>query len=208
MYNPIIQEVFEVYREKSVLSKLILPVLMILMLLSLTGCGSKPNDAGSTSAGSAPTNSQNTKTGNSSAAGAITYENYLKIQLDSTYDDVKKILEEGKKTDISPDVVSYNWGGSGKTINIQISKGKVDSKTQTMLGKTTTTLTVDQFNKVTKGMTFDQVVTILGPDYQESSYKKTANTVRRVVTWMRPDSANVTIVLEDNKVLSQYNFLK
>ena len=200
------------FSKKLVSSKLILS---LFLLLSIAGCASKPSNPEISSGGStppAPSTSQNAKpvgTGTEAKAGEVTYENYLKIKLDSTYDDVKSILGEGRKTATnSPDVFSYNWGESGKTINIQINKGKVEAKTQTMLGKTTSSLTEDQFNKVTKGMSFDQVVSILGPDYQESSYKKSANAVRRVVTWMRPDSTNVTIGLEDNKVFDKYNFLK
>ena len=203
------------FSKKSVSSKLILS---LFLLSSIAGCASKPSNpeiSGSTPP--APNTSQNAKPGSPTTVGAgteakvkgVTYENYLMIKLDSTYDDVKSILGEGRKTATnSPDVFSYNWGESGKTINIQINKGKVEAKTQTMLGKTTSSLTVDQFNQVTKGMTFDQVVSILGPDYQESSSKKSANAVRRVVTWMRPDSTNVTVGLEDNKVFDKYNFLK
>lgn len=186
--------------QKSVLSKLILPVLMILFILSLAGCGSK-----SSNTDAAP------KPGISTPAKpeAVTYDNYLKIKLDSTYADVTSILGEGKKKpDDSPDVATYNWGGSGKTINIQTNKGKVEAKTQTMLGKTTPTITIDQFNKITKGMTFDQVASILGPDYQESSLKKSASAIKRVVLWMKPDSTNITVILQDDKVIGMYNFLK
>jgi len=95
-----------------------------------------------------------------------------------------------------------------KTINIQINKGKVVAKTQSIPGKTASTLTVDQFNKLTKGMTFDQAVSILGPDYQESSLKRSANGVRRVVMWMRPDTTNITVALQDDKVTDVFNFLK
>ena len=193
------------FSKKSFFYKLILPSLMFLFILIIGGCGNKPNNTGNSSAESiSPAPSSSTP------AEAVTYENYLKIKLDSTYDDVKSILGEGKKkADNNPDVVSYNWGGSdGQTINVQINKGKVEAKTQAMLGKTTSTLTVDQFNKVTKDMTFDQVVSILGPDYQESSYKKSANAIRRVIIWMRPDFANVTVVLQDDKVINTYNFLK
>lgn len=203
------------YDKKSVLSKLILPILMFLLLLSLSGCGNKPNNNGNPSSGGsaspAPTSPQNTaKPATPSPGVAVTYDNYLKIKLDSTYDDVKSILGDGRKvTDTNPDIFSYIWGGSGgKNVNIQFSKDKVISKTQAMLGKTTSTLTEDQFKQLTKGMTFEQVVSILGPDYQESSLKKAGNGVRRVVMWMKPDSTNITVALQDDKVTDLYNFLK
>jgi len=203
------------FHKKSVFAKLILPILMMLLLSNLSGCGNKPNNNENPSSGGfvppTPTGSQNTaKPATPSPGEAITYDNYLQVKLDSTYNDVKSILGSGRKvTDTNPDIFSYIWKVSdGKTVNIQFNKEKVVSKTQAMLGKTTSTLTVDQFNKLTKGMTFDQVVSILGPDYQESSLKKSGNGVRRVVMWMKPDTTNVTVALQDDKVIDLYNFLK
>jgi Beta-lactamase inhibitor (BLIP). len=173
---------------------------MILLLFILPGCGKANNPSSS---------SQNTKTNKSSTVGAVTYENYLKIQLGMTYKDVEGILGAGSETNAKSNVVSYSWGeNSGKTINVQISQDKVVSKTQTMLGKTTSTLTADQFNKIKKGLTLDQVVSILGQNYQESSYKKSGTTDRRVLVWMKPDTTNITVVFQDDKVVNMYNFLK
>ncbi|EGW37357.1 hypothetical protein [Desulfosporosinus sp. OT] len=103
-------------REKPLSFKFILPILMIL-LLSIAGCASNPSNpskpsnpeissGGSTSP--APGISQNATPGSSTATGAetkagvVTYENYLKIKLDTTYDDVKNILGEGKKKQSMP----------------------------------------------------------------------------------------------------------
>lgn len=204
------------FSEKSVLSKLILPILMILFLLGLAGCGNKAGSNGSASVGStspAPANSQNAKLGSSTAtaattatkAGVVTYENYLKIKLDTTYDDVKSILGEGQKNTINADIVSYRWNDQGKTITIRTNKGKVETKTQNKLGKTTSKLTVDQFNQVTKGMTIDQVVSILGPDYREASYNKSATSIIRSVVWMMPDSTYIKVTLKDDKVTNKYS---
>lgn len=207
----LIQGGFKMHHKKSVLSKLIFPLLLIFLSQSfITGCG-KPNNAGNSAGGSTPNvqnSSQSTKAGNSSTVGAVTYENYLKIKPGMTYDNVKSILGAGivKNPKSNPD--TYTWGKSGKTITVQINQGKVVSKAQTMLGKTTSTLTADQFNKIKKDMTFDQTISILGPDYQESSYKRSGSTDRRVVMWMKPDTTNVTVVFQDDKVNSMYNFLK
>jgi len=203
------------FKEKSVLSKLILPILMIL-LLSIAGCGSKSNDAGSSLKGSTtPTpksTSQNAKSGNSTTteakAGLITYENYLKINLDTTYDDVKSILGEGKKKEMKTDVVDYTWAEKGKTILVQTNKGRVVTKIQSDLGKTTPKLTLDQFNQIATGMTIDQLVSILGPDYQEVSYKKSANVILRNVVWMLPDSTLIKVYLRDGKAINKNNTLK
>ena len=79
-------------------------------------------------------------------------------------------------------------------------KGKVISKSQAKLGKTTTNLTEDQFNKITTGMSFDQVTSILGPDYQEINSKKSGNVITKLVAWIMPDSENIRVNLQDDKV--------
>lgn len=191
------------FSEKSGLSKLILPTLMILFLLSLAGCGGESNNVGNSSGKStspAPANSQ--------IAGVVTYENYLKINLDTTYDDVKSILGEGTKKEIDADVVSYKWNEQGKNIVIRTNKGKVESKTQSDLGKTTSTLTIKQFNQVTTGMTLEQVVALLGPDYREVSTEKSADSILKSVIWMMPDSRFVKVKLQDDKVINTYDFTK
>lgn len=193
--------------KKSVISKLILPTLMILCLLSLTGCGNKSSGGSTTPA---PNNSQSAKPSDSAVtkAAVVTYENYLKIKLDTTYDDVKSILGEGTKKAVKADVVSYQWSEQDKNIVIQTNKGKVESKSQSDLGKTTSTLTAKQFKQVTVGMTFDNVVSILGPDYREVSTERSADAIIRSVVWMMPNSKFVKVKFQDEKVTNTYNFLK
>ncbi|ODA38746.1 DUF3862 domain-containing protein [Desulfosporosinus sp. BG] len=207
------------FSKKSVWSKLIFPILMIL-LLSVAGCGStpsKPNNSEKSSGDSTsqvPTspapNSQDVKPNSSTPAnGVVTYENYLKIKLDTTYENVKSILGEGKKKAINSDVIDYTWNEQTKTILVQTNKGKVVTKIQSNLGKTTSKLTLDQFNQITTGMTFDQAVSILGPDYQEVSYKKNhANVILRNVVWMLPDSTSIKVYLQDGKVINKNTTLK
>ena len=205
------------FSRKSYSSKLILPILLIL-LLSIAGCASKAKTPenlkeGTTTPGTAtpaPSNSQNTKPGSTTATGAgvITYENYLKIKLDMSYDDVKSILGEGKKKEIKTDIISYTWEEQGKTILVQTNKGKVQTKIQSKLGKTTSKLTVDQFDKITNDMTIDQLVSILGPDYAEVSYKKSDNAILRNVIWALPDRTSIKVYLKDGKVINKNNDLK
>lgn len=182
-------------------SKSIFPILLILLLL-IAGCGnnsSKPDNS-----------SEKAKTDNTvvTKAGVVTYENYQKINFDSTYDDVKSILGAGTKKELNSDVDSYKWDDQGKTITIQTTNGKVSFKSQTNIGKTTANLTEDQFNKITKDMTFDQVVAILGPDYQEQNSKKSGKVITRFVAWVMPDSKSIKVKFQDDKVVNTNNYLK
>lgn len=190
-------------QKKSVLSKLILPILMVLFLFSISGCGNKPSSPASTPT---PPPSQNAKP--VVKPGVVTYENYLNIKFDTTYDDVKSILGEGIKDELSAEIVDYRWNDQGKTITIRTLLGKVVSKSESKLGKTTTNLTEEQFKKITTGMTFDQVTSILGPDYQEVNSKKSDNAIERLVAWVMPDSKNIKIKFQDDKVTKTYNDLK
>jgi len=190
-------------QKKSVLSKFILPILMLLFILSISGCGNKPSSPASTPT---PPPSQNAKP--VVKPGVVTYENYLNIKFDTTYDDVKGILGEGVKDELSADIIDYKWNDQGKTITIRTLKGKVVSKSQAKLGKTTANLTEEQFIKITTGMTFDQVTSILGSDYQEVNLKKSDNVIERLVTWLMPDSKSIRVRFQDDKVIKTYNDLK
>ena len=190
-------------QKKSVLSKLILPILLVLFLLSISGCGNKPSSPASTPT---PPPSQNAKP--VVKPGVVTYDNYLNIKFDTTYDDVKSILGEGIKDELSADVIDYKWNDQGKTITIRTLKSKVVSKSQTKLGKTTPNLTEDQFNQITMGMTFDQATSILGPDYQEVTLKMSDTGIERFVAWVMPDSKNIKVRFQDDKVTKTYNYLK
>jgi len=202
-------------QKKSVSSKLILPILLLLFLLSISGCGNK---SGSPSNTSTPPSTQNgTSVATPDATpnvkpvakpGAVTYENYLNIKFDTTYDDVKNILGDAVKDELSTDVIDYKWNDEGKTITIRTLKGKVVSRSQSKLGKTTANLTEDQFKKITAGMTFDQVVSILGSDYQEVSTSKSDTATQRLVAWMMPDSKSIKVKFQDDKVTKSYNYLK
>ena len=182
-------------QKKLASSKFILPILMVLFLLNISGCGNKP---------SIP--EQNTKP--IVKAGVVTYENYLNIKFDTTYDDVKSILGEGTKNKKDDGILSYKWDDQGKTITIETLKDKIIFKSQTKLGKTTANLTEEQFKKITAGMTFDEVVAIFGPDYQEVNSRKSDNVITRLVAWVMPDSKNIKIRLQDDKVTKTYNYLK
>ena len=190
-------------QKKSVLSKFILPILMLLFILSISGCGNKPSSPASTPT---PPPSQNAKP--VVKPGVVTYENYLNIKFDTTYDDVKGILGEGVKDELSADIIDYKWNDQGKTITIRTLKGKVVSRSQAKLGKTTANLTEEQFIKITTGMTFDQVTSILGSDYQEVNLKKSDNVIERLVTWLMPDSKSIRVRFQDDKVIKTYNDLK
>lgn len=205
--------------KKSISTKFLLPILMLIFLFSISGCANKSGSPANTST---PPSAQNgtsaTTPGATSGAasnikpvpkpGAVTYENYLNIKFDTTYDDIKNILGDGVKDELSTDVIDYKWNDQGKTITIRTLKGKVESKSQSKLGKTTSNLTEDQFKKITSGMTFDQVTSILGTDYQEVSTSKSDKGVDRLVAWMMPDSKSIKVKFQDDKVIKAYNYLK
>lgn len=208
---------------KSTLSKSILPILL-LFILSITGCGSKPtNPANSNSTSNSASTSSSNSTSNPASSpapsqtakpvpkpGAVTYQNYLNIKFNTTYDDVKKILGDGLKDDLSANIIDYKWDDQGKTITLRTLNGKIVSKSQFKLGKTTANLTEDQFKKIKKDMTFAQIVAILGPDYQEISTRKSDKSadITRLVGWIMPNSKSIKVELKNDKVVKAYDYLK
>lgn len=193
------------FNKKMLINRLFFLLLTTVLLFGTVGCGSSSSSQKSIKKA---TETQNPVQNTTESNGVITYENYLKIQLDMTYEDVKSIIGEGKKTDLSSDSSSYTWGDAGKTITIQTENGKVLQKSQTMLGKTTSTVTEDQAGKIAKGMSFNDVVNTLGQDYQEISCKKSVDNIRKSYSWTKPNYKNVIVLFQDDKVIDVYNNLK
>lgn len=188
-----------------------LPILLVVALLGYAGYKSGiVGNAGNTSKSNS-SKTQNADSNNAAAAKStvVTYDNYLKIKIGMTYDDVKGILGEGQKKELKSGVIDYTWKSQKDSIFVQTNQGKVVTKIQKGLGKTTSKqLTVDQLNQIKSGMTFDQVVAIMGPDYQEISYRKSDNSIMRNVEWLLPDSTNIKIYMQDEKVIHKSDTLK
>ncbi|MGG3888610.1 DUF3862 domain-containing protein [Metabacillus fastidiosus] len=105
-------------------------------------------------------------------AGVLTEEKFNQIKNGMTYDEVKKIIgSEGTVMSETGDVgtdfhtVMYEWETDGlfSNANFTFQGGKLLNKTQIGVNESSdVTVSLDEFNQIKNGMTYDEVVKIVG----------------------------------------------
>lgn len=94
----------------------------------------------------------------------VTYENFLNIKMGQSYGEIADLLGEGKESSSSDiDTTIYRWNGKGiSNISVTVQNGIITAKTQAGLNSNQIDITMDNYNKIENGMTYEQVKSILG----------------------------------------------
>lgn len=94
----------------------------------------------------------------------VTYENFLNIKMGQSYEEIADLLGEGKESSSSDiDTTIYRWNGKGiSNISVTVQNGIITAKTQAGLNSNQIDITMDNYNKIENGMTYEQVKSILG----------------------------------------------
>lgn len=94
----------------------------------------------------------------------VTYENFLNIKMGQSYEEIADLLGEGKEGSSSDiDTTIYRWNGKGiSNISVTVQNGIITAKTQAGLNSNQIDITMDNYNKIENGMTYEQVKSILG----------------------------------------------
>lgn len=94
----------------------------------------------------------------------VTYENFLNIKMGQSYGEIAALLGEGKESSSSDiDATIYRWNGKGiSNISVTVQNGIITAKTQAGLNNNQIDITMDNYNKIENGMTYEQVKSILG----------------------------------------------
>ena len=94
----------------------------------------------------------------------VTYENFLNIKMGQSYEEIADLLGEGKESSSSDiDTTIYRWNGKGiSNISVTVQNGIITAKTQAGLNSNQVDITMDNYNKIENGMTYEQVKSILG----------------------------------------------
>ena len=134
----------------------------------------------------------------------VTYDNLLKVNMGAKYDEVVAILGEGKELSSSEiggiKNVIYTWNGSGiSNVTITIQNDEVTAKAQAGLGNKDAGITLDKYNQVTEGMTYDEVKAILG-EGQLTSQIKIMDTESLIYSWINKDGSNANFTFSSNKL--------
>lgn len=205
---------------------LILVLSLTLTLLVMVGCGSQngnkttsTNNNSKVSTKSSETKSNensnkqesSTKTETSSNKSKSKVSKYDQIKSGMSYKDVVKILGEGKEaaSDSTAGIKTkmYQWNIDGDYISVMFQNDKVINKAHGSLDIKTTskTITLEMYNKVKEGMTYEQVKNILGEGEEMSSSEMSGIKIV-MYNWVNPGGSNMNVLFQNNKLVTKAQF--
>ena len=139
------------------MKKVIAVVTSAILCFSLVGCKGSNKEKETDTANNETTTStvaqKETKVF-SEEKKAATYDNFLKVEVGESYDDTVKELGEPNKLVTEGDTNTYFWTlENGGSISAIVEDGKIVSMSQGLLTGESTSITIDQYNKLQDGMT-------------------------------------------------------
>lgn len=141
----------------------------------------------------------------------ISYDNFINLKLGSSYEEIKNVLGEGRKVcsnEISNvNTTIYEYEGRGiSNITLTLQNGKLTSKTQLGLKPINSNITLDKYNMITKGMSYDEVINILG-EGQLTTESSLMNNISCVYSYINEDGSNANFTFNYNglNMKTQYN---
>lgn len=134
----------------------------------------------------------------------INYDNFLGIKMGQGYNDVVNVLGEGKEQSSSEisgiKTTMYTWAGKGlSNMNVTIQNGIVTGKAQAGLKKMDADITLDKYNKINNGITYDQLKEALG-EGQVLSQSKIMNTESTIYQYVNKDGSNANFTFNGDKL--------
>lgn len=185
---------------------IILAIVIIAGISTALNGGNKPaadNTKATNSGTSTNTESNTPKT-------KVTYDNFLKIKMGDKYETVAALLGNGKEQSSSEvsgiKTVMYEWNGAGiSNMNVTIQNGIVTGKAQVGLSPMDSKITLDKYNQIKEGMTYDQVKGILG-EGQITSQTKIMNIESIIYDWINKDGSNMNGTFSGGKLEMKAQF--
>lgn len=180
----------------------------IIIILAVIGAalGGGKGNSGTASKPSSSTASTTTVQDNKK----YSMDKFNQIKMDMTYAQVKAILGDGTE-DSSTDIggvksVMYSWKNSdGSNISVTLQGDKVDTKAQAFLQSMNAKVTMDKYNKINTGMTYDQVKAILG-EGELTSQSKILDVEGEIYSWINSDGTNMSVTFQGGAVNTKTQF--
>lgn len=184
-------------------------VVIIVIIIAAVNAGGNSDSKPSTSTSSSNTNSS-TKNTPKVDNKKYSLDKFTQVQMGMTYDQVKGILGDGKEESSTGDgefkTISYIWKNSdGSNISVMLQGGKVTTKAQAFLQSMNAKATMDKYNKINNGMTYDQVKGILG-EGQLMSQTELLGTKSEIYTWINSNGSNMNVTFQGGNVESKAQF--
>lgn len=188
----------------------LLVIIVIAAIAGGSGGGEKSSETSSDQTTALAMNETTTVAETTKEASKITYENFLNIKMGSTLADVEALL--GKGSELSSSEVSgiktiiYQWNGSGlSNMNVTIQNDEVAGKAQLGLKDGNENVTLDKYNQVKEGMSFEEVTAILG-EGELMSQTKILDMESIMYTWANSDGSNMNCTFTGDKMQMKAQF--
>lgn len=191
------------------MKKAIVLAMAAVLALALAGCGSSgsSNSAGSSSAASSATQTASS----AQDSGTIDAKKFKQIKEGMTYKQVVKLIgSEGEEQSTSSyggiTASTYAWESDNwGTAVVMFENKKVVSKAQYGVGESTdVTITKAAYKKIKPGMTYQDVVKIVGGEGELTSSSKVAGYTTKTYTWYGSDlGSNAEVTFQNGKVQSK-----
>lgn len=186
----------------------LLGVLVIVIIVATTGGKGKPGNEGESTATNSSQDNENKKTKKEETK--VNYENFLSINMGMTYEEVVAILGEGEETTSTSigDTTTkiYSWKGKGiSNSNVTVQNDSVVGKAQAGLNKKDANITLEKYESITDGMTYEQVKEIIG-EGEISSQTKVLDMEVIIYSYVNKNgsSANFTFNNDSLKLKAQF----
>ena len=141
----------------------------------------------------------------------ISYHNFLNIKMGMSYDEVKNILGDGKEISSSEisgiNTTIYEYDGKGiSNITVTLQNNSVTSKTQLGLKESNSNISLDDYNKINTGMSYDKVKELIG-DGQLITESSIMNSTSYIYSYINEDGSNANFTFDNNglTIKAQYN---
>lgn len=178
-------------------------IVLIVAIAALSSGGNKKADNTQETANTSSSNADSKQTTKKQDT-KITYDNFLNIKMGQSYDDVVALLGEGKESS-SSDVggvktTMYEWKGTGMgNLTVTIQGGVVTAKAQAFLQDPSAKITMDLYNKIENGMTYEQVKGILG-EGELTSETKIMDSDSKMYSYINKDGTNATFTFTNDSM--------
>lgn len=140
----------------------------------------------------------------------INYKNFLRIRMGDSYDSVTSIIGN-EAEEILSDVngiknLSYSRRGPGiGNISITLENNTVVGKAQAGLGKINSNVTLEKYDQVEEGMTYEEIVSILG-EGELTSHTSVMTMDTMIFSWINKDGSNMNCSFSGGRMKAKAQF--
>lgn len=186
----------------------------IIAVIIIAGvAGSRISESPETSNEASNTESikENKNADNSKKEGnKVNYDNFMKIEMGQSHKDVIALIGEGEEQTSSEvsgiKTAIYTWNGDGiSNMNVTIQNGVVAGKAQVGLKKADSDITLEKYEKVKEGMSYEEVKNILG-EGEISSETKMANIKSVIYSYINKGGSNANFTFTNDKLQMKAQF--